>query len=39
MDTMPLLSAPARIVQDAARAVKRVASWVIQQVTAGCYHS
>ena len=35
MDTIPLLSAPARIVRDAAQAVKRVAGLVLQQVTAG----
>jgi transposase len=35
MDTIPLLRAPARIVRDAARAVKGVAGLVIQQVTAG----
>ena len=35
MDTIPLLSAPARIIRDAAGAVKRVAGLAIQQVTAG----
>jgi len=35
MDTIPLLSAPARIIRDAAQAVKRVAGLAIQQVTAG----
>jgi hypothetical protein len=35
MDTIPLLSAPARKVRDAARAVKRVAGLVIQTVTVG----
>ena len=35
MDTIPLLGAPARVVRDAARAVKRVAGLAIQAVTAG----
>jgi transposase len=35
MDTIPLLSAPARIIRDAAQAVKQVAGLVLQQVTAG----
>jgi hypothetical protein len=35
MDTIPLPSAPTRIIRDAAQAVKRVAGRAIQQVTAG----
>ena len=35
VDTIPLLGAPARVVRDAARAVKRVAGLAIQAVTAG----